>query len=384
MSSKPVKIVMLLSQAFYPDPRVYKEAKALSGQGYEVTILAWDRQCDFPEYDKYDGIKVERIHIKAGLGKGLTIYEFLKWVLFYWKVLLILLRREFSVIHCHDLDTLPIGYIIGKLKKAKIIFDAHEPNYYAYWPSKHFIFVFILNFLERYLAKKSDCIIVTNSYQVNKYLKLRNKDIRLVPNYPESSIIRDSMKRSNNVVTFGRIGAIYHDTGVKETIEAFDDAHRENPDIKLILIGRIVRGYEKVLESIMNDNRKRYIEIKGEYNYHDLPQIYEEVDVSIMAYDQKSLWFKNITPTKFFESIAQGVPVIATDIGGIGEIIVKEDCGILIDDTDIGSLKKAILRMAENKGLIREMGERGRLAAREKFNWNLSAEGLKRAYQGLL
>ena len=65
---KRTKVVMTLSNPFKVDPRVYKEALTLVNSGYEVTILAWDREGTHPLREIVDGIKVERIRVRAKYG----------------------------------------------------------------------------------------------------------------------------------------------------------------------------------------------------------------------------------------------------------------------------------------------------------------------------
>jgi hypothetical protein len=48
MSLSQRRIVMLLSNAFLPDPRVLKEARSLTNAGYDVTVIAWDREGTYP------------------------------------------------------------------------------------------------------------------------------------------------------------------------------------------------------------------------------------------------------------------------------------------------------------------------------------------------
>ena len=101
------KILMLLTNAFDPDPRVHQEAKALVGAGYDVTILCWDRDMKAPPREIVDGIKIERIYVRSthGRGTGQMVFLFLFWL----KAVKRALFRPFQVIHCHDFDTLLLG-----------------------------------------------------------------------------------------------------------------------------------------------------------------------------------------------------------------------------------------------------------------------------------
>lgn len=96
------RILMLLTNAFDPDPRVYQEARALVEYDYEVTVLCWDRDYKKPEKEIVDGINVERIFIKSTHGRGATQLVFLS--LFWLKAYLRVCFKKFHYVHCHDFD----------------------------------------------------------------------------------------------------------------------------------------------------------------------------------------------------------------------------------------------------------------------------------------
>ena len=75
------RVLMLLTNAFEPDPRVHQEAISLVENGYDVTILCWDRDRKFPPEEVIDGIKIERIYVRSTHGRGSTQVPFL---LFFW------------------------------------------------------------------------------------------------------------------------------------------------------------------------------------------------------------------------------------------------------------------------------------------------------------
>ena len=67
-----MKILMILSNPFIVDPRVYKEAKSLVDAGHEVTVIVWDRKRDYDPESAVDGIKIIRIHNE---GRSTSWYE---------------------------------------------------------------------------------------------------------------------------------------------------------------------------------------------------------------------------------------------------------------------------------------------------------------------
>src|SRR4030042_5588982 len=75
------RVLMLLTNAFEPDPRVHQEALSLIQNGYDVSLLCWDRDRKFPPEEVIDGIKIERIYVRSPHGGGATQVPFL---LLFW------------------------------------------------------------------------------------------------------------------------------------------------------------------------------------------------------------------------------------------------------------------------------------------------------------
>ncbi len=117
----PKKVLMLLSNPFLPDPRVEKEAKALSSAGYEVKVLAWDREGAMPPSMQGEGFEVLRVPTRFAKGRF-----FVGLPVFFLKVVLKGLRSDCQVVHAHDFDTLPQAVLIAKMKGAKLVYDSHE------------------------------------------------------------------------------------------------------------------------------------------------------------------------------------------------------------------------------------------------------------------
>lgn len=75
------------------------------------------------------------------------------------------------------------------------------------------------------------------------------------------------------------------------------------------------------------------------------------------------------SPLKLYESMACGVPVIASDTIGISEVVNETRCGILVPPGDAKAVVRATCELMENRGLAAEMGRRGREAAVARYSW---------------
>jgi hypothetical protein len=137
---------------------------------------------------------------------------------FSFKVLSHLKKRSFDVVHCHNLQLLPLAILLKKLKKAPLIFDSCEPDYYSLYPRK---LQGMAKFLEKMMARRAEAILVHNDYQ-SKYRALGHELVTLVGVIHQGNDLGNSSKDlPQEKVRLGQIGSIYQDNGIEEILEGF-------------------------------------------------------------------------------------------------------------------------------------------------------------------
>ena len=140
-----LRVVMLISNGYEPDIRVYKEAHTLSLSGFRVTVLAWDRTrrhephmletapgslkktltaASLPVVNDPVPVTVTRIRVPAGYRTGRHLL--VKLPLFWGRVWQELRRLRPHIVHAHDLDTLPVAYLYHRLIGVPVVYDARE------------------------------------------------------------------------------------------------------------------------------------------------------------------------------------------------------------------------------------------------------------------
>jgi glycosyltransferase involved in cell wall biosynthesis len=92
----------------------------------------------------------------------------------------------------------------------------------------------------------------------------------------------------------------------------------------------------------------------------------------------------NAQPNKMFEYMSAGIPVIASNFPLWKEIIEGNNCGICVDPLNANEIANAINSIMDNPDQAKLMGENGRRAVEEKYNWEHEAKKLLKIYEGLL
>ncbi|MEA1970367.1 MAG: glycosyltransferase family 4 protein, partial [Thermodesulfobacteriota bacterium] len=303
------KVLMLLTNAFDPDPRVHQEAKALAENGYDVTILCWDRDYKAPDYEIIDGIKVERIYVRSTHGRGITQILFL--FLFWLKTYLRASSKDFDVVHCHDFDTLPLGYILSRQKGAKLVYDAHESYVDMLGNIPKWLKVLIYQ-VENILLRRTDLLITVGEILGENLAKRGAKNTCVVGNWkdPEKfkfpSKVLEKKKKSLNIADGQLIICFIANLGKERQLPQLIEAVKNMPETFLIV------GGNGPCKGLVEDAARMYpnIHYLGYVNPDKIPFYTAMSDVIFYGFDPSNPNAKYSAPNKLFEALAAGKPTL--------------------------------------------------------------------------
>ncbi len=374
-----MKVLMLLTNPFRPDPRVYEEAKVLVEDGHEVTTLCWDRGEGYPEREVVDGIKVERIKIQSSYGNP---RDFIGGIArFYLRALRNLRKRKFGVIHAHDFDTLPLAVKLKKLHGWKVIYDAHDhyPSMIAdVLPSP--IPGYIAKF-ERYLLRFTDARIAASEAIAREIgakpfvivLNAKNlRDYEIPPNR-----VREFRKKINpeNKFLIVYIGILKLWTPLPYIIKAV----KKLSDVKLIVGGKGPHERE-ILEMMKDASNMEYV---GWVDKEDIPIYTLSSNVIVLPSNSSKIYTRVSVPNKIMEGLAAGKPIIAGRNTEGGRIVKECDAGMLCDYGDVFCLARSIKNLIGDKELYSRYSKNARICAQKKYNWNIMKKRLVEVYRSL-
>jgi glycosyltransferase involved in cell wall biosynthesis len=377
-----MKVLMFRTNPCTSDPRVYAEAKSLIQAGYEVTVVAWDREKQNPPRQDWDGIKVVRLRTRLlpkRYRSGSALWVGLNLILWqrqaYRRALTLNRQRRFDVIHCNDLDTLAIGTRLKRKLKIPLVYDAYEIYGYMVTGTVPRWIAKMLLWLEKRLVRKVDRIINVAEPQKRYFGSITDKPISVIMNCkPLQSL--EYQPTDNDSFTLLYIGSLHQGRAVPMLVQAV----KELPDVRCIIGGAGLPAYVKALEDkcSMTSN----VTFVGRVPFDDVIPTVKKAHAVVCLIDPDDLNNRLGMANKIGEAMVCGRPVICTRGTYCGEITEREGSGLVIEKS-VEALRGAIIKLRDNPGLRERLGRNALQAAITKYNWQKEEEKLLELYQGL-
>jgi len=363
--------ICILTTLHHPfDSRVFhKEAKSLA-KIHEVTLIAPDNN----EMDKdVDGIRV----ITTKKPKSKLLHP-----ITMWRVLKTGFRQDCDVYHCHEPGSLFVCAILKVLKRKKLIYDAHE--YYPSLIAKNSLFPnfirplvkFFADIEERTSIRFADVVVTVDPLLYINYKKY-HKNVNIISNYPKLELFKpDDLNDGDGEIVY--VGGISRDRGVYQMIEVANIAN-----IKLVCVGTFADELNKnEINNFLNKHPSENIVFTGYTPHSKVVEYINNSKIGLSLLQPIPIYEKAV-PIKLFEYMACAKPVVVSNFPEVRKVVVDEGCGILVDPTSVDEIADAIIYLLEHPDEARKMGENGRRAVKEKYNWEKMERRLLEVYEGL-
>lgn len=185
------------------------------------------------------------------------------------------------------------------------------------------------------------------------------------PIEPDDKLLIEYGLQNNLVIGF--IGSFYFYEGLEILIDAVVSLLAHRKDLKLLLVGE--GEADTTLRQRIPEALRQHFIFTGNIPHHEIPRYYSVMD--ILVYPRKRSRLTELTtPLKPLEAMAMEKVVIASDVGGLRELLDDGNAGYLVEADNVEALAERLLELAENESERLTMAKRAKEFVVGRRNWS--------------
>ncbi len=340
--SQPLKnknAAVVLYSYYANDPRPRRETEALAQAGMNVDVICLRQDAAEPACEKIDGVTVHRVPLKRRRsGKFTYAFQYAAFLtsafftLSWWR-----LRRRIDLVHVHNMpDFLVFSAVLPKILGARVILDLHDPMpellVTIFGLKENSFGVRLLKFLEKLSVGFADQVLTVNRAceQIFSARSCPPEKIQVLMNVPDERIFkfrscldyppRDQAKPF--VIMFH--GSIVERNGLDIAVDALRLLRAKVPAAELWVYGADTPFLQKVMNPAALNGLGGAVKYLGSKSQKEIVAAIHGCDVGVIPNCNNAFTEIN-TPTRIFEYLSVGKPVVAPRAKGITDYFGAED-----------------------------------------------------------
>lgn len=393
-----MRILMVLDHPYPSDLRVENEARTLVEAGHEVTLLQISPD-DRPAVGDHEGTRVVRRKLPRKAVDWMRGFAGVTPIPDWYLGRVIPqehARWPFDALHVHDLYLLGGGLRAGRRLGVPVVADLHENwvealQHYAWStraPGKYVVDIPTWERVERAWVRAADRLVVPIEEAAERYahLGVARDRIAVVPNtvdlrsfdaYPTDPEVEEAVSGPFTLVYTGHIDA---HRGLDVVIDGMPALLEAVPEARLVIVGSgiTVPEHEARVAALGLGDRVAFV---GRVPQPAVKSYLAGASVALVPH-RKTPHTDHTIPHKLFHAMRVGTPVVVSDCVPLERIVEAERCGAVFRSGDPADFARAASGLAD-PAVRGAMGERGREAVQERYNWDATAGPLLDLYADL-
>jgi len=279
-------------------------------------------------------------------------------------------RQRYDVLHVHwPLPQGVFGLIGQNISGARLVISFHGAELLL---TRRYPF---LKPVLRYIVKRSDAVSANSSFTANLVRKLADAEVKVIP-YGSTIVARDAPSMApgseprperDGERRILYVGRLIERKGLSYLIEAMD-LLPSGLCVRLDIVG--AGDQRSLLERLVEDKGlTERVFFRGRIPYEELAELYAGCDLFVLPAIVDSRGDTEGLGVVLVEAMSYKKPVIATNVGGIPDIVRHNETGILVEQRDPQALARAIEAMLTDENKARELARAGLDYVKEYFSW---------------
>ena len=351
------RVVLAVTNDLTGDQRVHKVALSLLKSGHAPVLVGRRLPASKPLTRSYQCIRFNLIFRKGPLfyvNYNLRLFWFLLFV-------------KADIFVSNDLDTLAAVFFAARLRAKKIVYDSHE--YFTEVPElvhrpgvKR-----IWEMLEAFIFPKLDSVYTVNQSISSIYEKKYGVHVQVIRNLPPAARPEPTPgflpERFSGHPIIHYQGAVNMGRGLEQMVRAMEFL----PEMRLLIAGD--GDIRKQLEVLMQELRlTERIFFTGMVPFENLCWYTRQAAIGISIEQDIGLNYRYALPNKLFDYMQAGLPVLASDLPEIKQVVVEAAFGQVVSCFEPAFLAETILQMTANPGQMQQWKQNA-IKAFPKYTW---------------
>ena len=291
-----------------------------------------------------------------------------------FRLMSIIRRLNIDLLHVNDYWWAPLGILAGRITGRPCLIHVRqeiEPRKVSqYWLDRGSLVVPVSKSIGNVLKD-------TGVSQKNIQVLLSGVGSKKKPTFPLPSETLEVLQQIKGQPIIGTVANLFPRKGLQYLVEAIGQVKESFSNVFLVIVGTGDAEYERHLrskvESLGLTNQVLFAGFQAN------PEIFiSQFDVFVLPSVLEGLGIV------LLEAMTLGKPIVATNVGGIPEIVQHEKTGLLVKPADVDDLYRGLITLCQDPAICQRMGEEAKKRVAETFSRTSMMEGLYHLYKSRL
>ncbi len=382
---KTIRILRIIARLNIGGPAL--QAITLSaelGDGFQTLLVAGVPDKGEGSFDDQARAQVKDVVFIQELSRPLHP---LRDAIAFFKICLLIRRFKPDIIHTHTAKAGTLGRLAGILMRVPVMIHTFHGNVFHGYFSRTHTRMFLG--IERFLARRTDAIVAISDTQkndlTNRYKVAGADRVRVVPlgfaleaflnAGAAAGELRGELGAARDTVIVGIVGRLVEIKNIAMFLEAAALIKKQEPKVPLLFVvvgdGHLRKALEEKARAL---GIKDCVVFLGWRN--DIPAITASFDIAVLCSLNEG------TPVSLIEAMAAGKAVVATDVGGVRDVVQDKLTGELVPSGDVNAFAETIRKLINNESLRAQYGRSAQRAAAQRFTKERLIRDITALYKG--